>query len=183
MSASTRSPASAPSPPRPVDPETTTNTTKAPSVHPRKHTLVRRYLRHFGLFKRPASSPKAKHYGARTFLHSVGFALEGLWFAFQQERNFRIDILLTVATIVAGCVFQIKLQEWLVVIMMAGFVLFVELANTTVEWLVDLLTNGQFDLRAKRIKDLAAGACLVVATVCFGSIGVVFLPYVIKLFK
>jgi undecaprenol kinase len=111
-------------------------------------------------------------------LASVGFALEGLKFAFEQERNFRLDCYLIAGAIALGVIFQITLAEWAILLQMAGFVLFAELANTVVEWLVDLLTLGQFDLRAKRIKDIAAGACLVVAMVSYGVVAIIFLPYV-----
>jgi undecaprenol kinase len=145
--------------------------------------LLRRYMKQFHLFRTPffkATRGGASHYGfgATSFLASVGFALEGLKFAFEQERNFRLDCYLITGAIALGVLFQITLAEWAILLQMAGFVLFAELANTVVEWLVDLLTLGQFDLRAKRIKDIAAGACLVVALASYGVVAIIFLPYV-----
>jgi undecaprenol kinase len=150
--------------------------------------LLRRYMKQFYLFRTPyfkASGGQASHYGwgASTFLASVGYAIEGLSFAFQQERNFRLDCYLIAGAIGLGGLFQISLAEWALLLQMAGFVLFAELANTVVEWLVDLLTQGAFDIRAKRIKDIAAGACLVVAITSYGVVAIVFSPYLQRLLQ
>ena len=145
-------------------------------------------MKQFYLFKTPhfkaPHSNEASHYGfgASTFWASVGYALEGLSFAFQQERNFRLDCYLIAGAIGLGALLQISLGEWAVLLQMAGFVLFAELANTVVEWLVDLLTGGAFDIRAKRSKDIAAGACLVVAIASYGVVAIVFFPHLQKLF-
>jgi diacylglycerol kinase len=148
--------------------------------------LLRRYMKQFYLFRTPyskASADERSHYGfgASTFWASVGYAIEGLSFAFQEERNFRLDCYLIAGAIGLGVLFQISLAEWALLLQMAGFVLFAELANTVVEWLVDLLTQGAFDIRAKRIKDIAAGACLVVAIASYGVVAIVFFPYVQRL--
>ncbi len=150
--------------------------------------FMRRYMKQFYLFRTPhfkASGGATSHYGwgASTFLASVGYALEVLSFAFKQERNFRLDCYLIAGAIALGALFQIPLAEWAILLQMAGFVLFAELANTVVEWLVDLLTQGAFDIRAKRIKDIAAGACLVVAIASYGVVAIVFFPYLQRLLQ
>ncbi len=150
--------------------------------------LLRRYMKQFYLFRTPyfkGSPEQASHYGfgASTFWASVGYAIEGLSFAFQEERNFRLDCYLIAGAIGLGILFHITLAEWALLLQMAGFVLFAELANTVVEWLVDLLTQGAFDIRAKRIKDIAAGACLVVAIASYGVVAIVFFPYLQRLLQ
>ncbi|MDX2084890.1 MAG: diacylglycerol kinase family protein [Candidatus Melainabacteria bacterium] len=135
-------------------------------------TLARRYLR---LFQRPQRVDG--RFSARNFWQSVGFAFEGLLFAFRTQRNFRIDVFLSVSVIALGFVVRLDVWEWIPLVMMIGFVLFAETANTTVEWLVDLLTGGRYDIRAKRIKDVAAGACLIVALCGFAVGLLVFWPH------
>jgi undecaprenol kinase len=130
-------------------------------------------------------SPHGMHYGfgAENFFASVGYALEGLAFAFRHERNFRIDCYLILSAILLGALVGLPLEKWALLLQMGGFVLFAELANTVVEWLVDLLTGGQFDIRAKRIKDIAAGACLIVALASYGVVVMVFYPYMLLLLQ
>lgn len=154
--------------------ETTVSKTEAKK---QTRTVLKRYLRQYGGTLR---LPASQHYGyaAKDFWSSVGFALEGLGFALREERNLRIDLLLSLLTIVAGVALQLPLHEWVPVIIAIGMVLFAELANTIMEWLVDLMTGGRYDLRAKRIKDMAAGACLIMALSSFAIIAITFWPHV-----
>jgi diacylglycerol kinase len=155
-----------------------------PSKKIQQRKLLRRYIRQFYLFKTPAFSSKtATHhgFGASSFWVSLGYAWEGLQFAFRHERNFRIDCYLLAGAFALGVFFAIPLSEWAILLQMAAFVLFAELANTVVEWLVDLYTEGRFDIRAKHIKDIAAGACLVVALGGYGVVVILFFPYLVKL--
>ncbi|XVJ52207.1 MAG: diacylglycerol kinase family protein [Vampirovibrio sp.] len=155
----------------------------------RQRKWLRRYLKQFQLFHRPfASSGRSAHgshygFGAQSFWESLTYAWEGLCFVFQEERNFRLDCYLITGALVLGFLFQIPVSQWAILLQMAGFVLFAELANTVVEWLVDLLTEGRFDLRAKRIKDMAAGACLVVAVASYGVVALLFWPYFYEWFS
>jgi undecaprenol kinase len=154
----------------------------------RQRTFARRYMRQWGLFKGTAAGslhhPSANHYGfaASTFAASMRYALEGLAFAVQHERNLRIDFALSAMTVALAFYLHVSLAGWLTLIQALGCVLVAELVNTVLEWLVDLLTEGRFDLRAKRIKDMAAAACLVVAVVSFTVVGLVFWPYAKALF-
>ena len=146
----------------------------------KQRILVRRYLRNFDLFRAGFTQSNPRRFAAKTFFHSVGYALEGLAFAFKQERNLRIDTYLVTGAIALGFLVGLNLPEWVSLIQMMGLILFAELANTVVEWLVDLLTNGRYDLRAKRIKDIAAGACLIVALCSYGVAFLLFWPHLLR---
>lgn len=146
----------------------------------RQRVFIRRYIRKMGFSEQNKTLlPSENHYGfgASSFWASVGFALEGLRFAFQYERNFRIDVYLCVLAVALGFVLRIELHDWVALIQMLGFILFAEMANTVLEWVVDLLTNGAFDIRAKRIKDMAAATCLIVAVCAYGVTALIFWPY------
>jgi undecaprenol kinase len=113
---------------------------------------------------------------ARHFLASVGFALEGLRYLAVTERNFKIDVALATVAITLGCVHAISATEWLALLLVCGLVLFAEATNTAIELVVDMLTKGEFDARAKVVKDVAAGACLVCATVAASVGSLIFVP-------
>jgi diacylglycerol kinase len=120
-----------------------------------------------------------ERYRAKNFLHSVGFACEGLSFVARSERNFRIDLVMAALVFLAGALFQLSWPEWTVLSIMIGAVLSAEALNTAIEMVVDLVTQGEFDMRAKAIKDTSAGACLIVS--CTAAIvgGFVFIPHVL----
>ncbi|MEB3245716.1 MAG: diacylglycerol kinase family protein [Vampirovibrionales bacterium] len=122
--------------------------------------------------------PNENRFKATNFFQSIGFALEGWAYAFKTQRNFRIDVLITAVTIAAGLFFQISWTSWLALAFALGLLLFAECANTSVELLVDAWTQGEFDIRAKRVKDVMAGACLLVALATLTIQLMVFAPKV-----
>jgi undecaprenol kinase len=113
---------------------------------------------------------------ARHFLASVGFALEGLQYIVKAERNFRIDLCMAGVAMVLGFMHQINLGEWVALTIVCGMVLFAEAANTAIELVVDMITQGEFDARAKAVKDVAAGACLMCAAVAALVGSLIFIP-------
>jgi diacylglycerol kinase len=117
---------------------------------------------------------------AQSFGESLSFALQGLCYALKTQRNVRIDVCLAVATIALGWICQLNVHEWLPLILSMGLVLCAETMNTALEFTVDLVTQGEFDMRAKVIKDLAAGACLICAAMSAAVGGIIFIPYALR---
>lgn len=96
---------------------------------------------------------------AANFLKSVSFALKGLKHVWQ-ERNFKIHIIIATVTIIFGFVFKIQSLEWTIVLICIAAVLSLEMVNTAIEHLVNLI-EPNYNPKAGIIKDLAAGAVLV----------------------
>lgn len=138
-----------------------------------RRMVLRRYMRrHFRLtYDKRTLNP----FAARHFWESVGFALEGLVFAFQQERNLRIHLTLQLVLLAFGFWWGVEWMAWVLLALIALLISFAELANTTLEWLVDLLTQGRYDIRAKRVKDVAAGTCLLCSGVGYSLMLMVIL--------
>lgn len=122
--------------------------------------------------------PTPQHpFKSRSFLHSLGYALNGLKSAFRSERNFRTHTVMTIVVSVTGLYFQVKAVEWAILIFCMTLMMAVEALNTALEYLVDLWADGVFNEKAKLVKDIAAGACLITA-VGVGLTGLlIFLPY------
>jgi len=95
----------------------------------------------------------------RRWLRSAVFAVAGVRQAWASQRNFRIEVVLgTVAVLVALWV-QAPLAP---VLLSCALVLSLELVNTAVEAVVDLVSPQPHPL-AKVAKDAAAGAVLLAA--------------------
>lgn len=115
-------------------------------------------------------------------LRSFGHAFRGLAILLQSQPNARIHAVATVLAAAAGALFRISPTEWALVALAVLCVWATEALNTSIEFLVDLVSPELHPLAAKA-KDVAAGAVLVAA---FGSliVGVlVFGPYVLKLLE
>ena len=106
---------------------------------------------------------------------SFGYAFQGIFNTIRTERNIKIhcaaDILVTIFEIWL----QISKTEWMICFILFGLILALELVNTAVEATVDLFTEERKPL-AKKAKDAAAGAVLIVA-IFAAVIGIlIFIP-------
>lgn len=115
---------------------------------------------------------------ANTFINAV----DGIRYALKSEPNMRIHLLATVMVIIMGFVFDISETEWLIVIGCIVLVISMELINTTIEQLCNLVTTS-FNPLIKIIKDIAAGAVLVAAAGAALMGIIIFLPKIIHQVK
>jgi diacylglycerol kinase len=124
-------------------------------------------------------APTPQHpFKSRNFLHSLGYAFNGLKAAFLTERNFRAHMAIILVVILIGAFFQVKLIEWAVLIFCMTLMVAVETLNTALEYLVDMWAANVYNEQAKLVKDIAAGACLVTAIGVALTGGLIFLPYI-----
>lgn len=109
------------------------------------------------------------------FFRSFKYAAEGIREAVKREQNMRLHVLAALAVVIAGLVTGLSYLEWMLVIILIGGMMALEMMNTAIERVVDLVTPELHPL-AKQAKDMAAGAVLVFA-VASAIIGVLlFLP-------
>ena len=112
----------------------------------------------------------------------TGYAFQGIWECIRDERNIRIHLTMTTLVIIGGIILHISLHEWIVCLILFGLVISLELVNTAVESVVDLVTDEKRPL-AKKAKDTAAGAVLVSA-IFAAIIGlIIFVPKLIDFFR
>ena|SRR5258708_25341 len=95
-------------------------------------------------------------------IRSFRYALKGISNAFREEPNLRIHFLAIVMVCAMGFYFQIKKWEWCVLTLVSSLVVSLELINSAIENMTDLLTIEQKPLAGK-IKDISAGAVLIAA--------------------
>lgn len=98
----------------------------------------------------------------RRFRKSFKFAWSGIIQTFKTERNFQIHISISIIMIMIGFFLPFTVFEWIVVLFLIGGMLSLELMNTALEHVVDLVTEDIKPL-AKAAKDAAAGAVFVYA--------------------
>ena len=65
-------------------------------------------------------------------------AFEGIASTYKKEQNIKIHTIISLIVIVGGIVFKINYIEWLVCLVLIGFVLMAEFFNTAIEYVVDL---------------------------------------------
>jgi len=112
----------------------------------------------------------------KRFAKSLKHALDGLAYAMAHEKNFRLEILF--AILVLGLIFLLQVKSWetIVLILMIMWVLVLELINTVLERVVDIL-KPRIHPYAHLIKDLMAAAVLISAIVAVVVGILIFAPY------
>jgi undecaprenol kinase len=118
---------------------------------------------------------------AHSRILSFKYALEGIYTALKEEPNLKLHVLAMATVIVLGVYFDLMPGEWMAVILSIGLVIALELTNTAIETIVDSFTSDTHP-GAKKAKDVASGAVLIIA-ITASLIGLlVFLPHIIKAF-
>lgn len=114
----------------------------------------------------------------KKILKSFVYAFNGIFTSIKNERNIKIHIVIMILVIIFGIILKISKTEWLICIILFGLVISMELINSAIEKVVDLVTKEKNE-QAKIIKDTAAGAVLVTA-IAAAIIGfLIFVPYII----
>ncbi len=114
------------------------------------------------------------------FLDSLKNAWRGLVLAIRSERSFRIQSVVGFLVIVAVFVIPFKSWERALLLLATASVLVLELINSMVERLVDLV-RPRLHAYVRDVKDLMAAAVLL-ASVFAAALGLlILLPYVPQL--
>lgn len=110
---------------------------------------------------------------------SFGSAWRGVEYGLH-GRSLRIQLVVGVLILALAFWFQVSVGEWLGLIVCILAVLALELINTAIEELSDVLIKEHHPGIAK-VKELASAAVLI-ASLAAGAVGVyIFLPYLLNL--
>ena len=93
---------------------------------------------------------------------SFDYAWEGIVAVIRKERNMKIHCCVMILVVLAGMILRIAAWKWCTCFCLFGLVMSLEMVNTAVEAVVDLVTEERKPL-AKLAKDAAAGAVLLSA--------------------
>ncbi len=111
----------------------------------------------------------------KKIINSFKYAIEGLIASFKSERNMKIHVFATILVVILGFTLKINIVEWCFCIISIVLVISAELFNTAIENIVDMVCPEKNE-KAKLIKDISAGAVLVLA-IGAGIIGIIiFVP-------
>ena len=112
---------------------------------------------------------------------SFKYALTGAKTAFKDEPNFRIHTFFAIAALLVGFFLKLNYLEWIVLSFTIFYVITLELLNTVLENIVNVV-SPQVNPYAKAAKDVAA-ACVLLAAFLSVIVGLIlFVPKLLKLF-
>ena len=112
----------------------------------------------------------------KRILRSFFYALKGILYTLRHERNFQIECAVAGTTLLLMLFLPISPLEAVVLILTIALVLGMEMINTALERVMDIL-KPRVHPYARVIKDVMAGAVLI-ATIAAVLIGIlIFFPY------
>ena len=112
----------------------------------------------------------------KRLLKSFKYALKGLKKTFHEEQNIRIQTFAGVVVLLAGGYFKIDRYDWVLLIFIIGLVILMELANSAVERVTDVL-KPRISTYVKEIKDIMAAAVMLASFVAVIVGIIIFWPY------
>jgi len=108
----------------------------------------------------------------RKWIKSANHAIDGILHAAKTQRHMRYHLYASVIILITAFVLGVRGTDFVLLVILATLVISVEMINTSVEIITDILFK-EYDPRAKAIKDTAAGAVLITA------IGAVIIGYIL----
>ena len=94
-------------------------------------------------------------------LKSFKYAFSGISYVLKNSRNFKIQLIFAVTSLMIGFLLEISQSNYVILIVTIMSVLILEILNTSIESIVDLVVKKEFSILAKISKDTSAGAVLL----------------------
>ena len=113
---------------------------------------------------------------SKNFYDSLNHAYSGIVYCFQYSRNFRIQIICSVITIFFARLLKLNAIESIVILATVFSVLILEILNTSIESLVDLVVGNKYSKLAKICKDCSAAFVLIASINSIFVAAYVFFP-------
>lgn len=110
------------------------------------------------------------------FFSALKTAFFGVRNLFMESRNARIQLIVFLIVLLIGFYVGLTAQEWLWILGVSAAVISMEAINTSIELLADVYTL-EYNEKIKQVKDIAAGAVLLVSLFAVVVGILVFLPH------
>ena len=101
---------------------------------------------------------------SKNVLISFRYAFSGIKYTFKNSRNFKIQVLIASFSLILGYILKLEASDYLILLVTIFSVLILEILNTSIESLVDLVVKKKYSNLAKISKDCSAGAVLLAST-------------------
>ena len=116
-------------------------------------------------------------------LKSFKYAFSGISYVLKTSRNFKIQLIFAISSLMIGFLLQISQSNYVILIATILSVLILEILNTSIESIVDLVVKKEFNGLAKISKDTSAGAVLLASINSVIIAVYIFVPKIKLLFE
>jgi len=126
---------------------------------------------------------KESYKTSNNVLISFRYAFNGISYVLKTSRNFKIQLIFAGISLMIAFFLQISLSHYVILIATIMSVLILEILNTSIESIVDLVAKKEFSSLAKISKDTSAGAVLLASINSVIIAVYIFVPKIKLLFE
>lgn len=121
---------------------------------------------------------KFKSSGVR---ESISNAIHGLKLAVSSQRNFVIELYITVFVMISALLLKFSATDICILILTSGIVLICELINSVIEFTLDAVYKNNYSKLVEMAKDMSAAMVLTVAFMSVTIGAVLFGKYLLPI--
>ena len=111
---------------------------------------------------------------------SFVYSFRGLFKTFKEEQNLKVQTFIGLLALGFGWYFKISRFEWLALILVISLVILMEVVNSAVERVTDVL-KPRINGYVKEIKDIMAAAVMLASFIAVIVGLIIFIPYLLDL--
>lgn len=123
---------------------------------------------------------KKRH--SKAIIRKFSYALRGFFISLKEEKSLVIHLTVAILTLIFAAILQLSPLGWAILVLTIGLVISSELMNTAIENVVDMVAF-KYNFNAKKIKDIAAAATLVLAIIAIAVGLLLFVPRIVTFAK
>jgi len=116
----------------------------------------------------------------KNIINKCKYSLQGLAYCFKNESSFLLVAICASLIIVFGIYFDLAFLEWVISFGSLALIMVIELLNTAIEAVVDMVTSEYHEL-AKVAKDCGSAATGIMSLLASIVNMIIFIPYFIEL--
>lgn len=132
--------------------------------------------------KKQEKTGRVKEFGFKRFLKSFKNSIDEIVNAYKNEQSLYIHAGSSILIIIVGILLKISFSEWAILLISLVVVLALELVNTAIEAIVDLITTD-YHILAKIAKDSGSAATFVASLATLVICAFIFIPKIIVFFN
>lgn len=126
------------------------------------------------------NSKKNKFIKNNYWVNKFKYAFTGLITSIKEEKSMIVHLLIAIVVIIFSLAIKISITSWPIIVVTIGFVITIELLNTSIENLIDMV-SFKYNINAKKVKDISAAATLIVALMSVAIALLIFIPRIIEI--
>jgi diacylglycerol kinase len=110
-------------------------------------------------------------------IKSFQYAIRGLFKVIREEQNLRVQVIAGILVLILAIYFSVTLVEFSILLIVIGLVLLMEIVNSAIERVTDVL-KPRIHTYVKEVKDIMAAAVMLASALAVIVGVVIFWPYI-----